>query len=152
MLSQATKTQGRARPRIGGACESPLSLAAAAAAPAGWVAEYRADRPGLEVLQAELDAWIAQHDDALEQQRKQQEAAAVDDDGWTVRKMAFPQAKSAGIAMHMRFWARIRCRMVPGWCQDGARMVAPLGLHQMGCVPTQPEEGCSDPTCTALSV
>ena len=51
---------------------------------AGWLAEHRAARPGLEVLQAEVDAWVAAHDAeaAAAAERAAEEAAG--DDGWTV--------------------------------------------------------------------
>jgi ribosomal RNA-processing protein 7 len=51
---------------------------------AEWVAEHRAERPGLDVLQADVDAWIAAHDAAAAEAVQEQEAAAAGDDGWTV--------------------------------------------------------------------
>jgi ribosomal RNA-processing protein 7 len=51
---------------------------------AEWVADHRAERPGLEVLQADVDAWIAAHDAEAAEAHAEQEAAAADDDGWTV--------------------------------------------------------------------
>ena len=51
---------------------------------AGWLAAHRAARPGLEVLQAEVDAWIAAHEAEAAAEAAAAGAAAAEDDGWTV--------------------------------------------------------------------
>ena len=51
---------------------------------AGWLAEHRAARPGLETLQAEVDAWVATHDAEAAAAAARLEEEAAGDDGWTV--------------------------------------------------------------------
>ncbi|CAM6092484.1 unnamed protein product [Calypogeia fissa] len=48
-----------------------------------WIAEYYAKRPGLSVLQAEIDAFMADYD-AREEQARREKLAAAEEEGWTV--------------------------------------------------------------------
>ena len=65
--------------------EPPPEESCEAAGLAQWVAEYRALRPGLWPLQAQLDAWAAADEAAEAGARAESEAAAAaDEDGWTV--------------------------------------------------------------------
>lgn len=48
-----------------------------------WIAEYRAKRPGLHVLQEQIDDFMAEFDAREEQAKRDREAAAAED-GWTV--------------------------------------------------------------------
>lgn len=59
------------------------------------MADHRAERPGLEVLQADVDAWIAAHEAAVAD-AKAAAAAAADDDGWTVVGARHGRRKTTG--------------------------------------------------------
>eukprot|EP01018_Ginkgo_biloba_P036722 Gb_30657 [translate_table: standard] len=48
-----------------------------------WLADYHSKRPGLEVLQQQIDAFIVDHEAQEEQARKEREATAAAE-GWTV--------------------------------------------------------------------
>ncbi|KAK1619652.1 hypothetical protein QYE76_025169 [Lolium multiflorum] len=48
-----------------------------------WILEYRQKRPGLKVLQQQIDEFITAHEEQQEQEKKEREAAAAED-GWTV--------------------------------------------------------------------
>ncbi|XP_047151392.1 uncharacterized protein LOC124823260 [Vigna umbellata] len=48
-----------------------------------WIVEYHQSRPGLEVLQNQIDDFITAHEEKLEEERKEKEALAADG-GWTV--------------------------------------------------------------------
>lgn len=48
-----------------------------------WIANYKAKRPGVEVLQGQIDQWMADYD-ARELQAKKDREAADAEDGWTV--------------------------------------------------------------------
>ncbi|KAE8811925.1 calponin homology domain-containing protein [Hordeum vulgare] len=48
-----------------------------------WILEYRQKRPGLKVLQQNIDVFITAHEEQQEQEKKEREAAAAED-GWTV--------------------------------------------------------------------
>ncbi|EFJ17932.1 hypothetical protein SELMODRAFT_420728 [Selaginella moellendorffii] len=48
-----------------------------------WIAEYNARRPGIHVLQEQLDSFIADYEEREEQARKERQVAASGD-GWTV--------------------------------------------------------------------
>jgi ribosomal RNA-processing protein 7 len=64
--------------------EAPPVDPAAKRGLAGWLAEHRGARPGLEVLQAEVDAWVAAHDAEAAETAARLEEEAAGDDGWTV--------------------------------------------------------------------
>ncbi|GAQ80219.1 ribosomal RNA-processing protein 7 [Klebsormidium nitens] len=51
---------------------------------AKWIKQYHDARPGLEVLQAQIDQWMAEFDVREEQARREREAKAAEDDGWTL--------------------------------------------------------------------
>jgi ribosomal RNA-processing protein 7 len=51
---------------------------------ASWIAEHRAARPGLDVLQKQVDDWIAAHEKHEAEAAAAAAAAAAGDDGWTV--------------------------------------------------------------------
>ncbi|QCE04642.1 ribosomal RNA-processing protein 7 [Vigna unguiculata] len=48
-----------------------------------WIMEYHQSRPGLEVLQHQIDDFIIAHEEKLEEERKEKEALAAEG-GWTV--------------------------------------------------------------------
>ncbi|ESW33341.1 hypothetical protein PHAVU_001G061500 [Phaseolus vulgaris] len=48
-----------------------------------WIMEYHQSRPGLEVLQHQIDDFITAHEEKLEEERKEKEALAAEG-GWTV--------------------------------------------------------------------
>ncbi|CAJ1970886.1 unnamed protein product [Sphenostylis stenocarpa] len=48
-----------------------------------WIMEYRQSRPGLDVLQHQIDDFITAHEEKLEEERKEKEALAAEG-GWTV--------------------------------------------------------------------
>lgn len=48
-----------------------------------WILEYRQKRPGLKVLQQNIDVFITAHEEQQEREKKEREAAAAED-GWTV--------------------------------------------------------------------
>ncbi|CAL0300928.1 unnamed protein product [Lupinus luteus] len=48
-----------------------------------WISEYHQSRPGLNVLQQQIDDFITVHEEKLEEERKEREARAADG-GWTV--------------------------------------------------------------------
>ncbi|XP_020203507.1 uncharacterized protein LOC109789054 [Cajanus cajan] len=48
-----------------------------------WITEYHQSRPGLEVLQHQIDDFITAHEAKLEEERKEKEALAAEG-GWTV--------------------------------------------------------------------
>ncbi|TKY59176.1 Ribosomal RNA-processing protein 7-like A [Spatholobus suberectus] len=48
-----------------------------------WIMEYHQSRPGLEVLQHQIDDFITAHEAKLEEERKEKEALAAEG-GWTV--------------------------------------------------------------------
>ncbi|KAI4305727.1 hypothetical protein L6164_029075 [Bauhinia variegata] len=48
-----------------------------------WITEYHQSRPGLNVLQQQIDDFITAHDEKLEQERKERESLAAEG-GWTV--------------------------------------------------------------------
>ncbi|QCE12938.1 ribosomal RNA-processing protein 7 [Vigna unguiculata] len=48
-----------------------------------WIVEYHQSRPGLEVLQHQIDDFIIAHEEKLEEERKEKEALAAEG-GWTV--------------------------------------------------------------------
>ncbi|ESW11158.1 hypothetical protein PHAVU_008G006700 [Phaseolus vulgaris] len=48
-----------------------------------WIMEYHQSRPGLEVLQRQIDDFITAHEEKLEEERKEKEAL-VGEGGWTV--------------------------------------------------------------------
>lgn len=48
-----------------------------------WIANYKSKRPGVEVLQRQIDQWMADYD-ARELQAKRDREAAEAEDGWTV--------------------------------------------------------------------
>ncbi|KAK7374886.1 hypothetical protein VNO80_08329 [Phaseolus coccineus] len=48
-----------------------------------WIMEYHQSRPGLEVLQRQIDDFITAHEEKLEEERKEKEAL-VAEGGWTV--------------------------------------------------------------------
>ncbi|XP_019419215.1 PREDICTED: nucleoporin GLE1 isoform X2 [Lupinus angustifolius] len=48
-----------------------------------WISEYHQSRPGLNVLQQQIDDFITDHEEKLEEERKEREARAADG-GWTV--------------------------------------------------------------------
>ncbi|KAJ7527391.1 hypothetical protein O6H91_16G051700 [Diphasiastrum complanatum] len=49
-----------------------------------WIWEYRAKRPGIPVLQKQVDTFIAEYEVHEEQAKKEREAAAANDEGWTL--------------------------------------------------------------------
>lgn len=51
---------------------------------AGWLAAERAERPGLQKLQARLDSWTAQREAEEEEAEREAAEAAAGDAGWTV--------------------------------------------------------------------
>ncbi|KAE9594948.1 hypothetical protein Lal_00041208 [Lupinus albus] len=48
-----------------------------------WISEYHQSRPGLNVLQQQIDDFITAHEEKLEEERREREARAADG-GWTV--------------------------------------------------------------------
>ncbi|XP_024386104.1 uncharacterized protein [Physcomitrium patens] len=48
-----------------------------------WISNYKSKRPGVEVLQRQIDQWMADYD-ARELQAKKDREAADAEDGWTV--------------------------------------------------------------------
>ncbi|KAK7246393.1 hypothetical protein RIF29_41261 [Crotalaria pallida] len=48
-----------------------------------WITEYHQSRPGLKVLQHQIDDFITAHEEKLEEERKEREARAAEG-GWTV--------------------------------------------------------------------
>jgi len=66
------------------ALEPPPAESCEAHGLARWVADHRAERPGLAELQRQVDAWVGAHEAAQAAQAAQGAAAAAGDDGWTV--------------------------------------------------------------------
>lgn len=49
----------------------------------GWVQEHKAQRPGNEVLQQQLDAWMLSFEES-EKRKLEAQQSAMDEEGWTV--------------------------------------------------------------------
>eukprot|EP00879_Flechtneria_rotunda_P007287 GHRR01007644.1.p1 GENE.GHRR01007644.1~~GHRR01007644.1.p1 ORF type:complete len:243 (+),score=85.44 GHRR01007644.1:1304-2032(+) len=77
--------------------ECPLPLPDGPVGLKAWIAEHKAQRPGNEVLQEQLDEWVEAHE-AAEAARVAARQAAMADDGWTVvvRSKGRKRAKGVG--------------------------------------------------------